>query len=181
MACVTIAATRGEEDFDDESYGYGGLQEWSAGEDWRAFEDQPFRATDASGVLLDVDLTLPYWRVEAQRFDTVAAQAGGGVWRARNLALEAARSAVRDWTTLDRSDRAFFAWREFICDVLRAARVTLPAEAMAFDFTAPPPALAGAIALRVDALEALAVEQAAHARQLTEQEAGRTHSRETRV
>jgi hypothetical protein len=156
VARVTIAATRGEEDFDDERCGYGGLQEWSAGRDWRAYEDQPFRATDAAGNLLDVDLTLPSWRIEAQRADTIAAQAGGRVWRARTLALQAEQSAVRDWTALDRSDRAFFAWRELICDVLRAARVTLPAEAMAFDFTTPPPTLEGAIALRVDVLDALA-------------------------
>jgi hypothetical protein len=84
-ARVSVAATRGEEDFDDESYGYGGLQGWTAGADWRAYEDQPFRATDAAGNLLDVDLTLPSWRVEAQRADTIAAQAGAGSWRSAGV------------------------------------------------------------------------------------------------
>jgi hypothetical protein len=166
IAQVTIAATRGEEDFNedfhDERYGYGGLQERTAGADWRAYEDQPFRVTDAAGNLLDVDLTLPYWRVEAQRADTIAAQVGAGPWRrplAPDLALEAARSAARDWTTVDGRDDRWFMWREFICDVLRAARVTLAAEALAFDFTAPPPTLDGAIAARVDLFEALAAAQ----------------------
>jgi hypothetical protein len=158
VARVTIAATRGADDFNDESYGYGGLRPWRVGQDWRAFEDQPFRATDAAGLLLDVDLTLPYWRVEAQRADTIAAQAGAWSWRrplAPDLEVEAARSAARDWTNVDRGDHAFFHWREFICDVLRAARVTLPAQAMAFDFTAPLPAFEGAVAARVDLLDLL--------------------------
>lgn len=81
LARVTIAATRGEEDFDDESYGCGGVKGWTAGADWREYEDQPFRATDAAGNLLDVELTLPYWREEALRADTIAAQAGAGSWR----------------------------------------------------------------------------------------------------
>lgn len=51
-------------------------------------------------------------------------------------------------------------WREFICDVLRAARVTLPDEALAFNFTSPPPAFEGALAARLDLLEALAAARA---------------------
>jgi hypothetical protein len=39
---------------------------------------------------------------------------------------------------------------------LRAARVTLADEAMAFDFIAQPPALEGALAVRVELLEHLA-------------------------
>jgi hypothetical protein len=74
--------------------------------------------------------------------------------------LEAARGAARDWTAVDRRDDRFFIWREFICAVLRAARVTLPAEALAFDFTAPPPAFDGALAARVDLLEAIAAARA---------------------
>jgi hypothetical protein len=56
---------------------------------------------------------------------------------------------------VDRRQGAFFTWREFICDVLRAARVTLPNEALVFDVTAPPPAFAGALAARVDLLDLL--------------------------
>ena len=163
LARVTIAATRGEEDFDDESYGCGGVKGWTAGADWREYEDQPFRATDAAGNLLDVELTLPYWREEALRADTIAAQAGAGSWRrplAPDLALEAARSAARDWTTVDRADDRWSMWREFICDVLRAARVTLPDEALAFNFTSPPPAFEGALAALLDLLEALAAARA---------------------
>jgi hypothetical protein len=173
VARVTIAATRGEEAFDDENYGYGGLQPWRPGQDWRAYEDQPFRATDAAGNLLDVDLTLPSWRVEAEHADTTAAQAGAGSWRrklAPDLAREAARSATRDWTALDQGDRAFFVWREFICDVLRAARVTLPGDVMAFDFTAPPPVLEGALAVRVELLKLLEALVAGQARRTAEGE-----------
>jgi hypothetical protein len=84
-------------------------------------------------------LTVPYWRVEA-----VAAQTRAGSWRrpcapdcAPDLELEAARSAARAWTTVDRGDRAFFVWREFICDILRAMRVTPPGEEVAFGASAP--------------------------------------------
>ena len=69
--------------------------------------------------------------------------------------MEAARSAARDWTAVDRGDGRFFIWREFICDVLRAARITLPAETLAFTFTEPPPAFEGALAARVDLLHLL--------------------------
>jgi hypothetical protein len=55
---------------------YGGLQDAILAHHWRAYEDQPFRATDASCVFLDVDLTLPSLRAEAQRADTNVARGG---------------------------------------------------------------------------------------------------------
>jgi hypothetical protein len=160
---ATIAATRDDDDYDNERYGYGDLQGWSEGEDWRDYEDQPFRVYDASGALLDVDLALPAWRVEAERADALSATFAWARPITPQLSRLAAQSARMNWTAEIPFDEDFGRWREFVCDVLRGVRFTLPREALTFDRSDPPPNPTGAIAVRADLLDALAAAKATEA------------------
>ena len=141
---------------DDASY--GDLDDYTSGDadSWLEYEDQPFRVSGDDDTLVDVDLTLPLWRLRAHAHGIAA----------ERLARWAAWSAAIDWRAIDREDTdpEFVAWRAFVCKALNDARDELPPAEFYCNFTAAPPHFAlGEIAVSQALLDALATERSSRA------------------